>query len=167
MLVLEECRKRGRNPTTVDTMNPAHLRAHQVPASLLGPVAAHSLADVPCAGQEPRKGAICAHLSGQQLLALHQGSPRLHKVVHNDDVAPPRLALLQPHNPLVAVPHLGADDLQQKTKMQLCLAVPVPGKLTEAVCVAARACGTHTHPAGNQRQRCLCLPCPTLTLPAE
>ena len=47
----------------------------------------------------------------EHLAALDQGTPRLHQVVHDDDVLPLRLALLQRHESLVALPHLGADNL--------------------------------------------------------
>ena len=52
------------------------------------------------------------HLRGQQLLALDERAAGLDQVVHDDHVAPARLALLQAHDPLVAVAHLGADHLR-------------------------------------------------------
>ena len=55
-----------------------------------------------------------AHLAGQQFLALDERAAGLHEVVDDDDVTAPRLALLQPHDALVPVPHLGADHLPQR-----------------------------------------------------
>ena len=66
----------------------------------------------------PREDAVRdvrAHLDRtqprEQLLALDQGTPRLHQVVDDDDVAPRRFTLLELHQPLVSLPHLGAHNL--------------------------------------------------------
>jgi hypothetical protein len=59
----------------------------------------------------PREDAVRdvrAHLDRtqprEQLLALDQGTPRLHQVVDDDDVAPRRFALFELHQPLVSLP---------------------------------------------------------------
>ncbi len=53
-----------------------------------------------------------ARLALQQALALDERAAALHEVVDDDDVAPAWRPLLQAHDALVAVAHLGADHLR-------------------------------------------------------
>ena len=51
------------------------------------------------------------YLGLDQLLALHEGTAGLHQVIHNDHVPALGRALLEPHDALVPIAHLGANDL--------------------------------------------------------
>ncbi len=54
------------------------------------------------------------HLRGEQALALYERAAGLDQVVHDDDVPALGHALLQAHDALVAVAHLGADHLRAR-----------------------------------------------------
>ena len=75
-------------------------------------------ASLQCAERRACQACLCSadatHLGLEELLALGEGATRLDQVVHDDHVPAARGALLQAHDALVAVAHLGADDLRQQ-----------------------------------------------------
>mmetsp|Transcript_12904 Transcript_12904/g.33433 ORF Transcript_12904/g.33433 Transcript_12904/m.33433 type:complete len:339 (-) Transcript_12904:246-1262(-) len=98
----------------------ARVRQPKVPEPVLRPLRRVVLEAPPRLLGENAVRDVGAHVLGplhrKQLLTLDQRPSGLHQVVHNDHVLPRRLALLEPHDALVAVPHLGADDFRVARK---------------------------------------------------
>mmetsp|Transcript_8217 Transcript_8217/g.27003 ORF Transcript_8217/g.27003 Transcript_8217/m.27003 type:complete len:207 (-) Transcript_8217:706-1326(-) len=89
------------------------VRDPKVTESILGPASGIRLKPLPAAVGEDSVGHVCADVlgaeGGEELLALDEGPPALHQVVHDNDMPLFWVALLEPHDSLVAVPDLGAD----------------------------------------------------------